>query len=103
MPRLTPPPRGRPRCAGTTLTELLVALLLLELAGLGALAAALTADRIGRHVGLAARTDVERWTALRAAEVAPSCADSGAPRTGSVSWPGNAARPAVTVVIRCGR
>ncbi len=96
------PPRPRPR-AGATLAELLVALVLLELAGLGALAAALTADRIGRRAGLAARTDAERWSALRAAEVAPSCADSGAARAIALSWPGNAVRPAATVVVRCGR
>lgn len=88
---------------GTTLAELLVALLLLELAGLGALSAALTADRIGRRVGLASRTDAERWATRRAAEAAAACADTAAPRLGTVPWPGNAARPAATVVIRCGR
>lgn len=96
----SPPPFPR---RGTTLTELLVALLLLELAGLGALSAALTADRIGRRVGLASRTDAERWATRRAAEVAAACADTAAPRLGLVPWPGNAARPSTTVVIRCGR
>ncbi len=97
-----PPPPISPR-GGTTLTELLVALLLLELAGLGALSAALTADRIGRRVGLASRTDAERWASRRAGEVAAACADTAAPRLGAVPWPGNAVRPAATVVIRCGR
>lgn len=88
---------------GVTLAEMLVALLLLQLAGLGALSAALTADRIGRRVGLAARTDGERWAALRTAETAPGCADSGAARVGSVTWPANAVRPSATLLVRCGR
>lgn len=88
---------------GVTLAEMLVALLLLQLAGIGALAAALTADRIGRRVGLAGRTDAERWAALRAAEIAAGCADSGAARSGTVVWPSNAVRPAATLLVRCGR
>ena len=88
---------------GATLLELLVALLLLELIGLGALSAALTADRIGRRLGLVSQTDAERWARLREAEVAPACADSLAPRLGSVTWPAVAERPAATVAIRCGR
>lgn len=88
---------------GVTLAELLVALLLLQLAGIGALTAALTADRIGRRVGLAARTDAERWAALRTAETAVGCADSGPARSGTVMWPSNAVRPAATLLVQCGR
>jgi Tfp pilus assembly protein PilX len=99
-----PVPHLRPSARhGLTLAEMLVALLLLQLAGIGALSAALTADRIGRRAGLAARTDGERWAALRAAEIAPGCADSGVARAGSVSWPSNAVRPAAVLLIRCGR
>lgn len=88
---------------GVTLAELLVAMLLLQLAGIGALTAALNADRIGRRVALAARTDAERWAALRAAETAPGCADSGVARSGMVAWPSNAVRPSATLLVRCGR
>jgi Tfp pilus assembly protein PilX len=88
---------------GATLLELLVALLLLDLIGLAALSAALTADRLGRRLGLVAQTDAERWARLRAAEVAPDCADTLAPRLGSVSWPATAGRPAATLALRCGR
>ena len=88
---------------GVTLAEMLVALLLLQLAGLGALRAALTADRIGRRVGLAARTDAERWAALRTAETVPGCADTAAARVGTVTWPSNAVRPSTTLLLRCGR
>ena len=71
---------------GASLLELLVALLLLELVGLGALSAALTADRIGRRLGLASQTDAERWSRLRASAVDPGCDDSLPPRLGSVDW-----------------
>ncbi len=88
---------------GASLLELLVALLLLELVGLGALSAALTADRIGRRLGLARQTDAERWSRYRASEVDPSCDDSLAPRLGTVSWPAVSGRPAATLSVRCGR
>lgn len=88
---------------GATLLELLVALLLLELIGLGALSAALTADRIGRRLGLATQTDTERWAQLRAAQVAPGCADTLAPRLGTVAWTATPERPAATLAVRCGQ
>ncbi|MBK6494734.1 MAG: hypothetical protein IPO52_03230 [Gemmatimonadetes bacterium] len=88
---------------GASLLELLVALLLLELVGLGALSAALTADRIGRRLGLASQTDAERWSRLRASAVDPGCDDSLPPRLGSVDWPAATDRPAATVLVRCGQ
>jgi hypothetical protein len=88
---------------GASLLELLVALLLLELIGLGALTAALTADRIGRRLGLATTTDAERWSRLRAAETDPGCVDSLAPRLGSVEWPASGGRPGATLSVRCGQ
>ncbi len=88
---------------GATLTELLVALLILELAGLGALAAALTADRIGRHVGLGSRTDAERWASRRATELDSTCLDAGPPRLVAWNDSANPARPAVTLLVRCGQ
>lgn len=88
---------------GATLLELLVALLLLELIGLSALSAALTADRIGRRLGLATQTDTERWARLRAAEVDAGCADTMPPRLGAVAWTAAPDRPAASIAIRCGQ
>lgn len=87
---------------GTTLTELLVALLLLELAGLGALAAALTSERVGRHLNSGSRTDSQRWSDRRAAELDSACVGAASPL--QIRWQDSAtaARAAVTLAVRCG-
>ncbi|MES2305561.1 MAG: hypothetical protein V4558_08635 [Gemmatimonadota bacterium] len=88
---------------GSSLVELVVALLLLELAGAAALAAALTADRLGRRAQSASATDADRWERYRAAETAASCRNAAAPRATSLLLPESADRDSLRLVVRCGR
>ncbi|MES2124139.1 MAG: hypothetical protein V4503_05570 [Gemmatimonadota bacterium] len=88
--------------AGTTLIELVVALLLLELVGAAALAAAFTADRLGRRVATGAATDLARWEAYRAAEVTGACRGAAAPDTIVLRFSATAGRDSLTTRVRCG-
>ena len=87
---------------GASLVELVVALLLLELAGAAALAAALTADRLGRRAGRGTAVDAARWEEYRRAETAASCRGEPAPRLTALQFPATPERESLAVVVRCG-
>lgn len=88
--------------AGTTLMELLVALLLLEIVGAAALAAAFTADRLGRRAAAGATTDLSRWEAYRGAEVASACRSAPAPDSVVLRFAATVERDSLTTLVRCG-
>ena len=87
---------------GVSLVELVVALLLLELAGAAALAAALTAERLGSRAARGAEVDARRWEGYRTAETAASCRGEAAPRAVPLRFPATAERESLLVVVRCG-
>jgi hypothetical protein len=88
---------------GESLVELIVALVLLELAGAAALATALTAERLDRHATRGAAVDAMRWESYRALETLPSCTGSPAPDTIAILFPVTPDRPGLETVFRCGR
>lgn len=87
---------------GESLIELLVALVLLEIAGAAALAAALTAERLERRIDRGSADDVSRWEAYRARELEPSCRSAAEPDTGQEVFVATPERPALALVVRCG-
>ena len=88
---------------GESLVELIVALLILELVGAGALAAALTAERLGRHAASGAAADAARWEAYRTFEILPACVDAAEPAAVALDFPVTPDRPALVTLARCGR
>lgn len=87
---------------GVSLVELLVALLLLELAGAAALTTAFTTHRLNRSIAAGTTTDLERWSLVRAAEADSSCRNSPIPVARSFPLVATSSRPALTVTLRCG-
>jgi len=88
---------------GESLIELIVALVLLEIVGATALAAALTVARIDRHAAAGTADDATRWHDYRVAETAPDCAAALVPDTLPLSFPATPDRPPLETLIRCGR
>ena len=88
---------------GESLIELIVALILLEVAGTLALAAALSIERVGRRASAGAAQDRARWESYRAAEVAPGCIEATTPSAVPFSLPASPERPATMAQLRCGR
>ena len=88
---------------GESLIELVVALVLLEIAGTFALAAALSIERVGRRAALGAAQDRARWESYRAAEVSPACVQLGTPTAVPFSLPATPERPALVTQLRCGQ
>lgn len=91
------------RRRGSSLIELVVALLLLELAGAAALAAALSADRLGRRAARGAAVDISRWEEYRRAETAGPCRSESVPRQTALLLPTTTDRESLAVVVRCGQ
>ena len=87
---------------GESLVELIVALVLLEVAGALALAAALSTERVSRHASLGSAEDQRRWEAYRAAELAPACVTAVTPAAVPLTLPATADRPALVTTLRCG-
>ena len=87
---------------GESLIELIVALVLLELAGTFALAGALAIERVGRHSARGAAQDRARWESYRAAEVSPACVGAATPAAVPFTLPATAERPAMPTLLRCG-
>jgi hypothetical protein len=90
------------RRRGGSLVELVVALLLLELVGAAALAAALAADRIGRRAARGATADRERWETYRQTELARPCRGDSVPRASALLLPATPERASFAVTVRCG-
>lgn len=88
---------------GETLIELIVALVVLELAGAAALAAALTAERLDRHATRGAAEDAARWQRYRELETLPSCVNAPVPDTIPLVFPPTVDRPTLPTAGRCGR
>jgi hypothetical protein len=100
MPEL--PVSVRSRC-GETLIELIVALVVLELAGAAALATALTAERLDRHAARGAAEDAARWERYRVLETLPLCVNLPQPDTMPLVFPQIVDRPTLATTARCGR
>lgn len=92
-----------PTRRGDSLIELLVALVLLEIAGTFALAAVLSIERASRRAALGAAQDRARWESYRAAEVSPACIQTGNPTVVPFSLPATPERPAMATLLRCGQ
>lgn len=90
-------------CRGVSLVELVVALVILELAVLGALGGAVHAELVRRRAADGARADAARWEAWHGASRAPSCLASGAPAARALTLPATAGRAPLPAVIGCGR
>lgn len=88
---------------GFSLVELLVALVILELAALAALGAIITAHRIDGASRRGAAIDLERQGTVRLARSAPGCAGAALPTMPSLALPATAERPPLIAHIRCGR
>lgn len=88
---------------GESLIELIVALVLLELAGSLALATALTAERLARHAAAVSATDADRWQRYRTRELLPECVAALAPDTVPLRFPPTPDRPAFATTVRCGQ
>lgn len=87
---------------GHSLVELVVALLLLELIGGAALAAAFTVERTGRRAEAGAATDLARWQRFRAVDTLDSCINAPMPDTLAFDFAATTERPAFRAVQRCG-
>lgn len=87
---------------GSSLVELIVALLLLELAGAAALAVALTAHRAGQHVSRGGTTDIARWERYRREESDSGCRNDAVPFVIAVPFPATTERDSFTASVRCG-
>lgn len=87
---------------GFSLVELMVALVILEFVGAGALAAVLTANRLSRRTAAGQAVDAARWAAYRQAEADPSCRDAATAGTRALVFAATAERAALSTVVRCG-
>lgn len=90
------------RSRGESLVELLVALIILEIAGAAALATALTAERLGRHAQSGGIADAIRWQAYRQAERDSSCTAMPLPDSVALDFAATADRPGLATTVRCG-
>ena len=88
---------------GDSLVELIVALVILEIVGAAALAAAFTVERLNRRSSDGAATDAARWHDYRAAETSPGCVAAARPDSVPLAFTATVARPALSALIRCGR
>lgn len=88
---------------GESFIELLVALVILEIAGAAALAAAFTAERFGRHATAGAAVDVARWRDYRTAETIAACVGAPLPDTVALRFAPTPDRAALATAVRCGR
>jgi hypothetical protein len=91
------------RRRGESLIELIVALVILEIVGAAALAAALAVERLDRHAARGAAEDAGRWQTYRARETLPSCTGASAVDTIALLFPATPDRPDLATVLRCGR
>lgn len=87
---------------GTSLVELLVALLLLQLVGTAALATAFLATRLAARAHRGIATDRLRRETLHAIAAAPACRTATPATTLSVTFPASPEREALTVRLPCG-
>lgn len=87
---------------GTTLIELIVALLLLEFAGLIAVTAALQVGRTRTRLNQGAATDLGRLDTLAQVAADSACRHAAQPTAFLVMLPAAQGRPAFQARVRCG-
>ena len=90
-------------CRGTSLVELLVALVLVGIAAGASLGASLAAIRLDRATRLRSTIDLARHDSVAVAAAAPACRGAVAPGTLRVALPAGPGREPLAVVHRCGR
>jgi len=88
---------------GTSLIELIVALLLLEFAGLIAVTAALQVGRSRVRLQEGTAFDLARLDTLALVETDSACLSAPTPTVVRVVLPGGRGRPAFDTRARCGR
>lgn len=89
--------------AGTSLIELLVALVLLEILAVATLHSVLHTQRIARTVAATGAIDMARLETVRIAAADPGCRDAPTATIRALALPAEPRRPATTVLLRCGR
>ena len=89
--------------SGLSLIELLVAVVIIEVAALGALGAAFQVARLNAHATRAAAIDAARWATWQGASMAPSCRDAAQPIATPLMLPAAPPRTALPAVLSCGR
>lgn len=87
---------------GTSLVELIVALLLLELAGAMALVGAVTVRRVDRRTAQRSAAQEARWARYHEAELAPACTEAGSPAATPILLGDGRNGPPLQATIRCG-
>ncbi len=92
-----------PARRGESLVELIVALVILEIVGAAALAAALTVARVNRHAANGAADDAARWHDYRTAESSSGCVDAVLPDSIPLRFLATSDRPPLETLLRCGR
>jgi Tfp pilus assembly protein PilV len=93
-----PPPTPR----GASLIELLITVMLVELAVLGLTAAVLTASRAGRRLDEGRRVDLARRETVARATADSGCRAAAAPTAVELLLPATPFRPSINVTLRCG-
>lgn len=88
---------------GVTLVELIVALLVLELAGLIAVTAALQVGRTHGRLAQGVALDLARLDTLTARQTDSACRAAPAPAAVPLLLPAGRGRPALATSVRCGR
>ena len=88
---------------GDSLVELIVALVILEVVGAAALAAALTIEHLNRHAVRGSADDVTRWHDYRVAETEDGCVAALAPDSTPLIFAPTPDRPLLQTAVPCGR
>lgn len=88
---------------GATLAEMIVALLVLEVAGLLALSAALQIGRVRERLDRGAAVDLARLDTLALHATDSSCRNAAAPRAESIALAAAIGRPLQVALVSCGR
>ncbi len=87
---------------GISLVELLIALVLLEIAAVAALHSAIQLKRTSRALSARAATDHARMAAIRNAAADSSCRQFPVSSFRTVTLPAAEGRGELTVLVRCG-
>ena len=91
-----------PTPRGASLLELLITVVLVEMAVLGLTAAVLAAGRAGRRLDQGRQVDLARRETVARATADSGCRAAAAPAAVELRLPATASRPAITVSLRCG-
>jgi len=91
-----------PGRAGLSLVELVVAVLLIELAAVAALGTMLRVERQAQRTARGATADLARWHAYHQAWRSAPCT-GGSPLAVLLDLPATPDRPAFPAILQCGR